>query len=64
MGGGIGTGECFIDATEDTNIVNMSVVDKEAPMDKEEVERVFYKEAFEAFDWNRNGKIPTSVRQL
>ena len=42
----------------------MSVVDKDAPMDKEEVERVFYKEAFEAFDWNRNGRIPTSVSQL
>ena len=39
----------------------MSVVGKDAPMDKEEVERVFYKEAFEAFDWNRNGRIPTSV---
>ena len=42
----------------------MSVVGKDAPMDKEEVEKVFYKEAFEAFDWNRNGTIPTSVSQL
>ena len=36
----------------------MSVVDKDASIDKE---KVFYKEAFEAFDWNRNGTIPTSV---
>ena len=64
VGGVIGTGECSTDATEDRNIVNMSVVGKDAPMDKEEVERVFYKEAFEAFDWNRNGRIPTSVSQL
>ena len=61
MVGVIGTGECSTDATEDTNIVNMSVVDKDAPKDKEEEERVFYKEAFDAFDWNRNGTIPTSV---
>ena len=61
MVGVIGTGECSTDATEDRNIVNMSVLDKEAPIDKEKVERVFYKEAFEAFDWNRNGRIPTSV---
>ena len=39
----------------------MSVLDKDTPKDKEEEERVFYKEAFEAFDWNRNGTIPTSV---
>ena len=39
----------------------MSVLEKEAVVDKEEEEKKFYKEAFEAFDWNRNGTIPTSV---
>ena len=39
-------------------------MDKDAPIDKEAMEKVFYKEAFEAFDWNRNGTIPTSVSQL
>ena len=39
----------------------MSVVEKEAVGEKEEEEKIFYKEAFEAFDWNRNGTIPTSV---
>ena len=42
-------------------IASMSVVEKEAVVDKEEEEKKFYKEAFEAFDWNRNGTIPTSV---
>ena len=49
------------DATEDTQVISMSVVDKDATKDKEEEEKVFYKEAFEAFDWNRNGTIPTGV---
>ena len=40
---------------------NMSVGEKQAVMDKEEEEEKAYKEAFEAFDWNRNGAIPTSV---
>ena len=41
----------------------MSVVDREAATEKDEEEKIFYKEAFEAFDWNRNGTIPTSVSQ-
>ena len=59
----IGTGECSIYSTEDTHILNM-IVEKDAPKEKEEEEKVFYKEAFEALDWNRNGSIPTSVSQL
>ena len=39
----------------------MSVGEKQAVMDKEEEEEKAYKEAFEAFDWNRNGAIPTSI---
>ena len=39
----------------------MNIVDKDATKDKEEEEKVFYKEAFDAFDWNHNGTIPTRV---
>ena len=35
--------------------------DNEAPVEKEEKDSRFYREAFEAFDWNRNGTIATSV---
>ena len=42
-------------------IASMSVVEKEAAVDKKEEEKKSYKEAFDAFDWNRNGAIPTSV---
>ena len=42
--------------------VSMSEADKDGIKDKEDQEKVFYKEAFEAFDWNHNGAIPTSVR--
>ena len=41
----------------------MSVGDREAATEKDEEEKIFYKEAFEAFDQNRNGTIPTSVSQ-
>ena len=36
-------------------------MDKDISVEKDEEEKVFYKEAFDAFDWNRNGTIPTSV---
>ena len=39
----------------------MNIVDKDATKDKEEEEKVFYKEAFDAFDWNHNGTITTRV---
>ena len=39
----------------------MSGGEKEAAFEKEEEEEIFYREAFEAFDWNKNGTIPTSV---
>ena len=40
----------------------MSVVESVvAAVDKKEEEKKSYKEAFDAFDWNRNGAIPTSV---
>ena len=64
MGAALGTGEWLRDVTEDIQTVSMSVVNKDATKEKEEGEKQFYKEAFEAFDWNRNGNIPTSVSKL
>ena len=32
-----------------------------AAVDKKEEDKKSYKEAFDAFDWNSNGAIPTSV---
>ena len=39
----------------------MNIVDKDTTKDKDEQEKVFYKEAFDACDWNHNGTIPTRV---
>ena len=39
----------------------MNIVDKDTTKDKDEQETVFYKEAFDACDWNHNGTIPTRV---
>ena len=41
--------------------VGMLEKDKDSTVEKEEEEKLFYKEAFDAFDWNRNGTIPTGV---
>ena len=38
-----------------------SITSKDTNKDKEEEEKA-YREAFEYFDWNKNGTIPTSVR--
>ena len=41
--------------------VGMLEKEKDPTVEKEEEEKLFYKEAFDAFDWNRNGTIPTGV---
>ena len=41
--------------------VGMLEKEKDSTVEKEEEEKMFYKEAFDAFDWNRNGTIPTGV---
>ena len=41
--------------------VGMLEKEKDSTVEKEEEEKLFYKEAFDAFDWNRNGTIPTGV---
>jgi len=43
--------------------VGMLEKEKDPIVEKEEEEKVFYKEAFDAFDWNRNGTIPTGDLQ-
>ena len=40
------------------------VFNREDEMDKEKLKEVqFYREAFDHYDWNKNGKIPVKVRR-
>ena len=40
------------------------VFSREDGMDKEKLKEVqFYREAFDHYDWNKNGKIPVKVRR-